>query len=81
MISYILTNIFVQVVYNANKLAELVKKKKKLQNWLDYYQLKYSRNSSNRPTMKVLLYNLIQFLFPKFCHILNYVAKKLYVSI
>ncbi|XP_021889070.1 calcium permeable stress-gated cation channel 1-like [Carica papaya] len=41
-----------QVVYNANKLAKLVKKKKKLRNWLDYYQLKYSRNSSQRPLMK-----------------------------
>lgn len=42
-----------QVVCNANKLADLVKKKKKLQNWLDYYQLKYSRNNSTRPTVKL----------------------------
>ncbi|MCL7026706.1 hypothetical protein MKW94_014617, partial [Papaver nudicaule] len=45
-----------QVVYNANKLTELVKKKKKLQNKLDYNQLKYSRsqakNLSERPTTK-----------------------------
>ncbi|KAJ6934976.1 calcium permeable stress-gated cation channel 1-like isoform X1 [Populus alba x Populus x berolinensis] len=41
-----------QVVCNANKLASLVKKKKKKQNWLDYYQLKYSRNQSQRPQMK-----------------------------
>ncbi|BAF18422.1 calcium permeable stress-gated cation channel 1 [Oryza sativa Japonica Group] len=41
-----------QVVYNANKLADLVEKKKKLQNWLDYYQLKYERNPSKRPTTK-----------------------------
>ncbi|XWS12876.1 hypothetical protein CRYUN_Cryun37aG0127900 [Craigia yunnanensis] len=41
-----------QVVCNANKLAELVKKKKSKQNWLDYYQLKYSRNSAKRPFMK-----------------------------
>ncbi|ESR63026.1 hypothetical protein CICLE_v10014589mg [Citrus x clementina] len=41
-----------QVVVNANKLAKLVKKKKKLQNWLDYYQLKHSRNNSKRPMMK-----------------------------
>ncbi|KAG9145214.1 hypothetical protein Leryth_008974 [Lithospermum erythrorhizon] len=41
-----------QVVCNANKLADLVKQKKSQQNWLDYYQLKYSRNSSNRPTKK-----------------------------
>ncbi|KAK2984927.1 hypothetical protein RJ640_005668 [Escallonia rubra] len=41
-----------QVVYNANKLAKLVKEKKSKQNWLDYYQLKYSRNQSTRPMMK-----------------------------
>ncbi|KAK3433465.1 hypothetical protein EUGRSUZ_D01358 [Eucalyptus grandis] len=41
-----------QVVYNANKLAELVKKKKKMQNWLDYHQLKYTRNNSKRPLTK-----------------------------
>lgn len=43
-----------QVVYNANKLAELVEEKKKMQNWLDYTELKYSRSPSKRPTMKVL---------------------------
>ncbi|XWS12878.1 hypothetical protein CRYUN_Cryun37aG0127900 [Craigia yunnanensis] len=43
---------YLQVVCNANKLAELVKKKKSKQNWLDYYQLKYSRNSAKRPFMK-----------------------------
>ncbi|XP_008799225.1 calcium permeable stress-gated cation channel 1-like [Phoenix dactylifera] len=41
-----------QVVYNANKLAQLVKEKKQMQNWLDYYQLKYDRNPSKRPTRK-----------------------------
>lgn len=41
-----------QVVYNANKLAELVGEKKKKRNWLDYYQLKYSRNQSKRPVTK-----------------------------
>ncbi|XP_030459431.1 CSC1-like protein At3g21620 [Syzygium oleosum] len=41
-----------QVVYNANKLSKLVDEKKKLQNWLDYYQLKYTRNQSQRPTTK-----------------------------
>ncbi|XP_008803557.2 calcium permeable stress-gated cation channel 1-like [Phoenix dactylifera] len=41
-----------QVVYNANKLAKLVKEKKQMQNWLDYYQLKYDRNPSKRPTAK-----------------------------
>ncbi|KAH9610778.1 hypothetical protein KSS87_013714 [Heliosperma pusillum] len=41
-----------QVVYNANKLAKLVEEKKKKQNWLDYYQLKYSRKQDIRPTTK-----------------------------
>ncbi|CAO2203673.1 unnamed protein product [Urochloa humidicola] len=41
-----------QVVYNANKLSKLVKEKTKMQNWLDYYQLKFERNSSQRPTTK-----------------------------
>ncbi|XAR65685.1 hypothetical protein NMG60_11009874 [Bertholletia excelsa] len=41
-----------QVVYNANKLAKLVEKKKNKQNWLDFYQLKYSRNQAKRPVMK-----------------------------
>lgn len=47
--------IHLQVVYNANKLSELVKEKKKVQNWLDYYKIKYSRNQSKRPSSKVLL--------------------------
>ncbi|XP_060189795.1 CSC1-like protein At3g21620 isoform X2 [Lycium barbarum] len=42
-----------QVVYNANKLTKLVNEKKKKQNWLDYYQLKYTRNQSKRPTSKI----------------------------
>lgn len=41
-----------QVVYNANKLAKLVAEKEKKQNWLDYYQLKYSRNPEKRPLTK-----------------------------
>ncbi|XP_027155717.1 CSC1-like protein At3g21620 [Coffea eugenioides] len=41
-----------QVVYNANKLSELVNEKKNNQNWLDYHQLKYARNQSRRPTSK-----------------------------
>ncbi|KAG7584898.1 10TM putative phosphate transporter cytosolic domain [Arabidopsis thaliana x Arabidopsis arenosa] len=42
-----------QVVYNANELAKLVEDKKKMQNWLDYYQLKYSRNKEQRPRVKL----------------------------
>ncbi|KAG8365386.1 hypothetical protein BUALT_Bualt18G0099300 [Buddleja alternifolia] len=41
-----------QVVINANKLAKLVKEKKSKENWLDYYQIKYSRNQSKRPMTK-----------------------------
>ncbi|MCL7042416.1 hypothetical protein MKW94_005172 [Papaver nudicaule] len=41
-----------QVVFNGNKLSSLVKKKKQAQNWLDYNQLRYSRNQSKRPTTK-----------------------------
>ncbi|XP_057536464.1 calcium permeable stress-gated cation channel 1 [Amaranthus tricolor] len=41
-----------QVVYNANKLADLVEEKKKKQNWLDYYELKFSRQPDQRPTTK-----------------------------
>ncbi|GFZ06345.1 ERD (early-responsive to dehydration stress) family protein [Actinidia rufa] len=44
---------YLQVVYNANTLAKLVKEKKSKQNWLDYYQLKYSRNQLKRPLMKM----------------------------
>ncbi|XP_022759718.1 CSC1-like protein At4g02900 isoform X1 [Durio zibethinus] len=40
-----------QVVYNANKLATLVEKKKSLQNWYTYYLNKYER-TSNRPATK-----------------------------
>ncbi|KAK6919326.1 CSC1/OSCA1-like, N-terminal transmembrane domain [Dillenia turbinata] len=41
-----------QVVYNASKLASLVSEKKKMQNWLDYYQLKYSIHQSIKPYTK-----------------------------
>lgn len=42
------------MVYNANKLADLVEEKKKKQNWLDYYELKFSRQPDQRPTTKVI---------------------------
>ncbi|CAA6661346.1 unnamed protein product [Spirodela intermedia] len=41
-----------QVVYNANDLAKVVKEKKKVQNWLDYNQLKYQRKPLKRPIRK-----------------------------
>ncbi|TYI55337.1 hypothetical protein E1A91_D11G134900v1 [Gossypium mustelinum] len=40
-----------QVVYNANKLAKLVQKKKSLQNWYTYYLNKNER-TSKRPTTR-----------------------------
>nr|KJB42062.1 hypothetical protein B456_007G134700 [Gossypium raimondii] len=42
---------FFRVVYNANKLAKLVQKKKSLQNWYTYYLNKYER-TSKRPTTR-----------------------------
>lgn len=47
-------NCSAQVVFNANTLSKLIDEKKKLQNWLDFYQLKYSRNKSIRPLTKVI---------------------------
>ncbi|KAI3680499.1 hypothetical protein L6452_35270 [Arctium lappa] len=47
-----------QVVCNANKLAKLVKTKRKKQNWLDYYHIKYSKNPSKRPMMKTGFHGL-----------------------
>ncbi|KAI5076553.1 hypothetical protein GOP47_0008618 [Adiantum capillus-veneris] len=41
-----------QVVRNGNKLAKLVQKKKKLQNWMDYYNIKLLKNPAFRPTTK-----------------------------
>ncbi|GKV46420.1 hypothetical protein SLEP1_g53407 [Rubroshorea leprosula] len=41
-----------QVVYNANRLSELVNEKNKTQNWLDYYQNKYSRHPDHKPSIK-----------------------------
>ncbi|KAK4755079.1 hypothetical protein SAY87_008836 [Trapa incisa] len=47
-----------QVVYNANKLADLVEKKKKMQNWFDYYHLKFARNNTKRPFIKTGFWGL-----------------------
>ncbi|XP_061952803.1 CSC1-like protein At1g32090 [Populus nigra] len=41
-----------QAVYNANKFAKLVRKRDRLQNWLDYNQLKFERHPDKRPTRK-----------------------------
>jgi len=42
-------------VYNANDLAKLVAQRKAMQNWLTYYENKFERKPSSRPTTKVLL--------------------------
>ncbi|KAJ6308410.1 hypothetical protein OIU76_018068 [Salix suchowensis] len=39
-----------QAVYNANTFAKLVRKRDRLQNWLDYNQLKFERHPDKRPT-------------------------------
>ncbi|KAF7127510.1 hypothetical protein RHSIM_Rhsim11G0027500 [Rhododendron simsii] len=41
-----------QAVYNANKFAKLVRKRERIQNWLDYNQLKFERHPDKRPTKK-----------------------------
>ncbi|XP_048320085.2 CSC1-like protein At1g32090 [Ziziphus jujuba] len=41
-----------QAVYNANKYAKLVRKRDRLQNWLDYNQLKFERHPDKKPTSK-----------------------------
>ncbi|XP_051151389.1 CSC1-like protein At1g32090 [Andrographis paniculata] len=41
-----------QAVYNANKFAKLVRRRNRLQNWLDYNQLKFERHPHKRPTRK-----------------------------
>ncbi|XP_024964432.1 CSC1-like protein At1g32090 [Cynara cardunculus var. scolymus] len=40
-----------QVVYDANKFARLVRRRHRLQNWLDYNQLKFERHPEKRPTL------------------------------
>ncbi|KAL4348865.1 hypothetical protein GQ457_17G019730 [Hibiscus cannabinus] len=42
-----------QAVYNANKYARLVRKRDRMQNWLDYNQLKFEKNPEKRPTNKI----------------------------
>ncbi|CAA0812062.1 CSC1-like protein [Striga hermonthica] len=45
-----------QAVYNANKFAKLVNKRNRLQNWLDYNQLKFERHPDKRPTRKATFF-------------------------
>lgn len=54
-----------QAVYDANKYAVLVRRRDRLQNWLDYYQLKFERHPEKRPTSKVSLF-ISQCLFTWF---------------
>ncbi|KAK3014025.1 hypothetical protein RJ639_008658 [Escallonia herrerae] len=44
-----------QAVYNANKFAKLVRKRERLQNWLDYNQLKFERHPEKRPNSKLTM--------------------------
>ncbi|MFS7923153.1 putative calcium-dependent channel, 7TM region phosphate [Helianthus anomalus] len=41
-----------QVVYNANRFGRLVNRRHRLQNWLDYNQLKFERHPEKRPTLR-----------------------------
>ncbi|XP_039029835.1 CSC1-like protein At1g32090 isoform X1 [Hibiscus syriacus] len=41
-----------QPVYDATKFARLVRKRDRLQHWLDYNQLKFERHPEKRPTKK-----------------------------
>ncbi|KAL3500060.1 hypothetical protein ACH5RR_039153 [Cinchona calisaya] len=41
-----------QVVYDANKFEKLVQERNRLQNWLDYNQLKFERHPEKKPTRK-----------------------------
>ncbi|KAH6804417.1 early-responsive to dehydration stress protein [Perilla frutescens var. frutescens] len=41
-----------QAMYNANKFARMVRQRNRLQNWLDYYQLKFERHPDKRPKTK-----------------------------
>ncbi|RWW34573.1 hypothetical protein GW17_00000659, partial [Ensete ventricosum] len=47
-----------QVVYNANKFTKLVNEREQMENWRDYYQLKYDRNPSKRPSIKTGFWGL-----------------------
>ncbi|WVZ11219.1 hypothetical protein V8G54_015749 [Vigna mungo] len=47
-----------QAVYNANKFAKLAKRRERLQNWLDYYQLKSERHPGKSSTVKTGLFGL-----------------------
>jgi len=42
-----------QAVYNANRFAKFVRKRDRLQNWLDYYRIKFQKHPDTRPTVKV----------------------------
>ncbi|AES95620.1 putative calcium-dependent channel, 7TM region phosphate [Medicago truncatula] len=41
-----------QAVYNANRFAKFVRKRDRLQNWLDYYRIKFQKHPDTRPTVK-----------------------------
>ncbi|KAL7172313.1 hypothetical protein ACSBR2_031914 [Camellia fascicularis] len=47
-----------QIVYNANKLANIVAQRKSLQNWLVYYQNKYETDPTKKPATKTGFWGL-----------------------
>lgn len=47
-----------QAVYNSNKFDKLVRHKERLQNWMDYYELKFERDPEKRPTTKIGFFGL-----------------------
>lgn len=42
-----------QPVYNANKLADILKKIEVLENWLQFSEIKFEKNPTRIPTIKV----------------------------
>ncbi|GAA0164719.1 hypothetical protein LIER_20285 [Lithospermum erythrorhizon] len=47
-----------QLVYDAGTLAKFVQERKKLENWLTYYQTKYERNPKKKPMIRTCCWGL-----------------------
>ncbi|EPS71707.1 hypothetical protein M569_03051, partial [Genlisea aurea] len=47
-----------QIVYDTKNLAKLVEEKKRLKNWLTYYEMRFERNQKKRPKTKTGLWGL-----------------------
>lgn len=66
--NYLICALF-QPVYDANKFAKLVKERNRVQNWLDYNQLKFERHpDKKRPTRKVCLGKWYEFITSRSKH-------------